>query len=70
MTASTWDGHAEHWDQYQGAHLSVACAGCHFESYDLDPSCVTCHRVPDSHSEGRSEAECTACHQADQPWAE
>jgi hypothetical protein len=70
MTASTWDGHAEHWDQYKGAHLSVACAGCHFESYDLDPTCTTCHKVPDSHSEGRADAECTACHQADQPWSE
>ena len=49
MAASTWEGHAELWDQYKGQHLKVACAGCHFETYDLDPSCTTCHTVPESH---------------------
>ncbi len=33
MTASTWEGHVEHWDQYKGQHLKVTCAGCHFEGY-------------------------------------
>jgi hypothetical protein len=70
LTGATWDGHVTHWDQYKGEHLKVACAGCHFETYDLDPNCTTCHKTPESHSEGRSEAECTACHQADQPWGE
>jgi len=70
MTASIWEGHVDHWDQYKGQHLNVACAGCHFESYDLDPACTSCHKTPESHSEGRAEADCTACHQADQPWSE
>ncbi|MGD2206118.1 MAG: hypothetical protein PVH17_05005 [Anaerolineae bacterium] len=69
MTASTWDGHAEHWNQYKGQHLKVSCKGCHFEGYaDVDPGCDTCHSVPKDHDDGRSEAECTGCHQADQPW--
>lgn len=69
MAASEWDGHADRWDQYKGEHLKVACAGCHFESYaGLDPNCSTCHKVPDSHSDGRSEGDCTTCHQADRPW--
>jgi hypothetical protein len=69
MVATTWDEHAEHWDQYKGQHLKVSCAGCHFETYvDLDPNCSTCHKIPDSHSGGRAETECTTCHQADQPW--
>lgn len=69
MVASTWDGHADHWDQYKGKHLDVACAGCHFETYtQLDPSCSTCHQIPESHDGGRSQMECTNCHQADQPW--
>jgi hypothetical protein len=69
MTASTWDGHVDHWDQYKGAHLNVSCQGCHFEGYtDLDPSCTHCHKTPDSHAEGRAEMDCTNCHQADKPW--
>ena len=69
MVASTWEGHTEHWDQYKGKHLEVACAGCHFESYaGTDPSCGNCHSVPESHQDGRGESECTACHQADQGW--
>jgi len=69
MTASTWDGHADHWDQYKGAHLNVSCQGCHFEGYaEMDPSCTSCHKTPDSHAEGRNEMDCTSCHQADKPW--
>jgi hypothetical protein len=65
----TWDGHAEIWDQYKGAHLQVACAGCHFETYfDLDPDCAGCHDVPDSHASDRSSIDCIGCHQADQTW--
>lgn len=70
MVATTWDGHMEHWDQYKGKHLEIPCAGCHFETYtSLDPNCSTCHRAPDSHDDGRNEADCVPCHQADQPWA-
>jgi len=69
MVAEQWDGHVEHWDQYKGKHLEVACAGCHFETYtDLDPNCDTCHRAPESHQDGRAEAACVACHQADRAW--
>lgn len=69
MVASTWDAHVDHWDQYQGEHLKVACAGCHFETYtDLNPNCSTCHKIPESHDGTRSQVECTNCHQADQPW--
>ena len=70
LVASTWDGHVEHWDQYKGQHLKVSCSGCHFAGYDLDPSCSTCHRVPESHVGGRDEVDCVQCHQADQPWVE
>ena len=70
MTAATWEGHVDHWDQYKGQHAELACAGCHFESYDLDPACTTCHRTPEGHSEGRAESDCTACHQADEPWTQ
>jgi hypothetical protein len=69
LGAATWDGHLEHWDQYKGQHLEVTCNGCHFETYDLDPGCAGCHRVPESHSEGRADVDCTQCHQADQPWS-
>lgn len=69
MTGSTWDGHAEHWDQYKGKHLEVSCQGCHFAGYqDMDSSCDACHATPDSHDDGRGNAECTACHQADEAW--
>ena len=69
MVAQTWDEHAEHWDQYKGQHLKVACRGCHFEGYtNLDPSCDTCHQLPDSHEGGRDAIDCVTCHQADQPW--
>ena len=70
VAALSWDGHAEHWDQYKGEHLKVACAGCHFEGYDgIDSNCESCHNTPSSHDEGRSEMDCVQCHQADQPWA-
>lgn len=68
LVAETWDGHVEHWDQYKGEHLNVTCTGCHFETYDLDPSCDTCHKMPESHDDGRDAAGCVQCHQADQPW--
>ncbi|MFC2029496.1 hypothetical protein ACFLWA_02065 [Chloroflexota bacterium] len=68
---SSWDGHAERWDQYRAEHLKVTCKGCHFEGYmGLDPSCSTCHTVPEDHSDGRGAVACTSCHQADQPWGE
>jgi hypothetical protein len=71
MIAQQWQGHGEHWDQYKGQHLQVACRGCHFETYrDLDPSCGNCHKPPESHEGNRDAVECTQCHQADQPWAE
>jgi hypothetical protein len=70
MAATEWAGHADYWDQYKGAHLQVSCQGCHFEGYDLDPGCATCHRTPESHEEGRREMACTPCHQADQAWDE
>jgi hypothetical protein len=71
MVGEAWDGHAEYWDQYKGAHLKVACQGCHFEGYtDLDPNCDTCHTVPESHDDGRTAIECVNCHQADEPWGE
>jgi hypothetical protein len=59
----------EHWDQYKGQHLKVSCNGCHFETYDLDPGCDTCHKVPESHQDGRDGTDCVQCHQADQPWS-
>lgn len=69
LATTTWEGHVERWDQYKGEHLKVTCAGCHLETYaDLDPNCDTCHRIPEGHEDGRSEADCTGCHQADQPW--
>jgi hypothetical protein len=68
LAAAGWDGHAELWDQYKGQHLKVSCNGCHFEGYDVDPSCTTCHKVPSSHGDGRGELDCTTCHQADQAW--
>lgn len=68
LVAATWDGHQEHWDQYKGQHLKVACRGCHFAGYDLDPSCTTCHAVPETHEGNRDTIDCTQCHQADQPW--
>jgi hypothetical protein len=71
MVASTWDAHADHWDQYKGPHLKVSCAGCHFETYiDLDPQCSTCHKIPESHDGGRDQVDCTNCHQADLPWVD
>lgn len=72
LVATSWPGHVEKWDQYKGQHLEVSCQGCHFETYaDLDPTCTTCHKAPDSHEEdGRIETDCTDCHQADQPWSE
>ncbi len=71
MVATTWDQHVEHWDQYKGAHLQVACKGCHFQTFtDLDPNCGTCHTAPESHNEGRSSMPCVNCHQADRPWKE
>jgi hypothetical protein len=71
LVASTWDAHVDHWDQYKGEHLEVACAGCHFETYtDLNPNCSTCHKIPESHDGARAQVECTNCHQADQPWGE
>jgi len=71
MAASTWDGHAERWNQYKGEHLKVACVGCHYETYvDMDPSCSSCHKTPKSHEDGRAEGDCAQCHQADQPWGE
>jgi hypothetical protein len=70
MTGSTWDGHAERWDQYKGQHLEVSCQGCHFAGYtDMDASCDACHQVPESHEDGRGKIDCVTCHQADQPWA-
>jgi hypothetical protein len=68
LAAAGWAGHADLWDQYKGQHVKVTCNGCHFEGYDLDPSCTTCHRIPSSHDDGRGEIDCTTCHQADQPW--
>ena len=68
LAAAGWEGHADLWDQYKGQHLNVTCNGCHFEGYDLDPSCTTCHNVPSSHDDGRGEIDCTTCHQADQAW--
>jgi hypothetical protein len=69
MVAESWDGHAEHWDQYKGEHLKVSCAGCHFDGYGgLDPSCTSCHKVPENHEGTRAEADCTQCHQADAAW--
>jgi hypothetical protein len=71
LVAETWPDHVAHWDQYKGQHLKVTCQGCHFETYtDLDPNCDTCHRVPESHDDGRAGVECTNCHQADEPWGE
>ncbi|MGD8793500.1 MAG: cytochrome c3 family protein, partial [Anaerolineae bacterium] len=70
MVGDAWDGHAELWDQYKGAHLKVACQGCHFEGYELEPNCDTCHTVPQGHDDGRAEIECVNCHQADEPWGE
>jgi len=72
LVAGTWPEHVEHWDQYKGQHEKVSCLGCHFETYtDLDPNCDTCHATPDSHmGDGRSEVDCTGCHQADQAWTE
>jgi hypothetical protein len=69
MAASSWDEHAERWDQYKGQHLKVSCAGCHFETYaDLDSNCDACHRLPESHDDGRDAVDCTTCHQADEAW--
>ena len=68
FAASGWDGHADLWDQYKGQHTKVSCNGCHFDGYDLDPACTTCHKVPSSHDDGRGENDCTLCHQADQAW--
>lgn len=71
LVAEKWDGHVEQWDQYRGEHVKVSCDGCHFETYaGLDPTCDTCHEIPDSHEDGRSERDCVLCHQADRPWAE
>jgi hypothetical protein len=67
--ASKWEGHAAWWDQYKGAHLQVACQDCHGTTYtDLNPSCDSCHTAPADHQDGRSQALCTTCHQADRPW--
>jgi hypothetical protein len=71
LVALTWDGHIDHWDQYQGEHLKVSCTGCHFATYtELDPGCSSCHMIPESHDGGRSGVDCANCHQADQPWKE
>jgi hypothetical protein len=69
MVASQWEDHVEHWDQYKGQHLKLACKGCHFETYtELDPSCDTCHQVPESHEGSRDSMDCVQCHQADEAW--
>jgi hypothetical protein len=69
--AEAWQGHAEQWDQYKGEHLGVSCQGCHFETYaGLDPNCTSCHMTPESHDDGRGEAQCETCHQADEPWGQ
>ena len=61
IVASTWDKHIEHWDMYKGDHLQVACQGCHFETYTgLDPSCDTCHSLPDTHDSNYTK--CWLCH--------
>ena len=61
IVASTWDKHIEHWDMYKGDHRQVACQGCHFETYTgLDPSCDTCHSLPDTHDS--TYTECWLCH--------
>lgn len=71
LAAQQWEGHVEHWDQYKGQHLEVACAGCHFETYEgLDPGCENCHAAPDSHADEKYAGECVECHQADQKWEE
>jgi hypothetical protein len=61
IVASTWDKHSEFWDMYKGDHLKVQCQGCHFETYTgLDPSCDSCHTMPDTHEEDQTE--CWICH--------
>jgi hypothetical protein len=61
IVASTWDKHQDIWDMYKGDHLKVQCQGCHFETYTgLDPSCDTCHLMPDTHDE--TYEKCWLCH--------
>ena len=61
IVASTWDKHSELWDMYKGDHLKVGCQGCHFETYTgLDPSCATCHSLPETHDE--TYTKCWLCH--------
>jgi hypothetical protein len=61
VVSATWDKHVEFWPMYKGDHLQVQCRGCHFEGYKgLDPSCGTCHALPDSHD--ASYTKCWLCH--------
>ncbi|MGD8474131.1 MAG: cytochrome c3 family protein [Anaerolineae bacterium] len=56
-----WDQHVEIWDMYRGDHRDVACRGCHFEDFaELDPSCDSCHSLPESHD--ATYTECWICH--------
>ncbi len=71
LTAQSWDGHVAYWDQYKGQHTELACAACHFGTYEnLDASCDTCHSAPDTHLEDKYAGDCVECHQADQAWEE
>lgn len=57
----TWDQHEQIWSMYKGDHKEVECRGCHFEGFgELDPSCDSCHSLPDSHDE--TYTKCWLCH--------
>jgi hypothetical protein len=61
VVSATWDKHVEFWPMYKGDHLLVQCRGCHFETYTgLDPSCSTCHSLPESHEPNYTK--CWLCH--------
>ena len=58
---SVWDQHDQIWYMYKGDHKDVECRGCHFEGFaELDPSCDSCHAMPESHNE--TYTKCWLCH--------
>lgn len=71
LSAGTWEGHEEIWNQYKGYHLEVTCEQCHGETFEaVDTGCENCHDVPKNHEGGRDAVECVQCHQANRWWSE
>ena len=58
---ATWDQHVELWEMYKGDHKEVECRGCHLGDFAaLDPSCDSCHALPESHDD--TYTKCWLCH--------